>query len=617
MKSTKLILLVTLHFFAALHLNSAEVNLRQALEKAQQFMPDRTFRLSASAKSTQNDDGSDTHAYYVFNSDDNMGYVIVSGDDRARTILGYAEQGNLDTSDLPDNLKWWLSNYEQQINSLTKNDVSAAMHKDEVEVFYRGNITPFMSTTWDQHKPYNDMCPAINGQQCVTGCVATALAQVMKFYNWPQEPAGSYSYVWRDKDTLTVNFDGVTYEWTNMRNTYSPFEEYSGTEASAVAKLMYHCGVISNMDYGLIESGGTYSLQTLAANFRYHCEQAFSIEGNYHGEYTINELKELIYADLQESHPVLMEGHNYVTGHAFICHGYENRNDEDYFYMNWGWGGHCDGYYALTAMKPLDEYKYNFSFDIGIIYNITPNYGPVVYESFNEDDGTLTISAGEKPEGDTVYISGSRQPWDDINQKIKKVIIEPSVQEAEISYVKRIFSWCSELEDITGMEYLNTAFAADMSSMFQGCHRLTSLDLRNFDTSKIRSMNGMFEWCESLKTLYVNAEFASEIFSGHNKDIFHGVSDLKVYVPEEDYEYVKSTFYDKLGFTDANGSIVPYSASGITDINTPTRINRSSYIYSINGMRINTDTNSDCTSGRLYIVGGKKILCPPHIGKQQ
>lgn len=513
----------------------------------------------------------------------------------------------MDTDDMPDNLRWWLGNYEKQISALAKGEVSTTLQE---EVSYRGNIVPFMSTKWDQYNPYNNMCPTIDGKRCVTGCVATALAQVMKFYNWPQEPTGSYSYVWREKDTITVNFDGVTYNWDNMRDTYL-WQEYSNAEAEAVAKLMYHCGVISNMDYGLKESGGDYNLPILAANFRYNCERAFLKEKSYmsDGKYTIDELIELIYADLQESHPVLMEGHNYATGHAFICHGYENRNGEDYFYMNWGWGGAADGYYALTAMKPVNIDTYNFFLDIGIVYNFTPNYGPIVYEAFNEKDGTLTISAGEKPEGDTVYVSGTRQSWDDVTRKVKKVIIEPSVWEAEISSVNNLFCWCYNLEEIAGLENLNTAFATDMSHMFQGCYNLTSLDLRNFDTSKTKAMDEMFSSCSSLKTLYVNADFASDIYSGHHKDVFLDVSGLKVYVPEADYEYVKSTFYDKLGFTDANGTILPYSSTGITDNKVSAPAASDTGVFSVSGMRMQTESVGQNGAGRgIRIVGGKKML---------
>ena len=182
--------------------------------------------------------------YYIFNHDN--GYVIVSADDRLPAVLGYSDNGSFDLQRIPDNMRWWLDQYKGEIAAfLPSAPENGSGHRIVARAPKRAPIAPMVTTLWDQGTPFNNDCPLDSrGQRSVTGCVATAMAQILKYHNWPDRPEGSSG---------GLVFNGTVYDWRNMIDDYSG--TYSARQASAVATLMRQCGASVNMQYSSYMSG--------------------------------------------------------------------------------------------------------------------------------------------------------------------------------------------------------------------------------------------------------------------------------------------------------------------------------------------------------------------------
>ncbi|MDE7350499.1 MAG: C10 family peptidase, partial [Muribaculaceae bacterium] len=208
----------------------------------------------------------------------------------------------------------------------------------------REMIAPLLSTRWDQGSPYNLDCPLDGSKRSVTGCLATAMAQVIAFYGYPSVGSGSHSYEWKD---LILDFDyGQThFDFDNMLNSYSG-RPSTQNQKKAVAKLMYACGVSVDMNYGAKESGARYLFiaNALKEYFCYDAGVSYLLR-NY---YSKDEWEKIVYEELLAERPVIYGGQSPEGGHAFVCDGY----DEGLFHINWGWGGYCDGWYLLSALNP-------------------------------------------------------------------------------------------------------------------------------------------------------------------------------------------------------------------------------------------------------------------------
>ncbi len=295
----------------------------------------------------------DTPLVYVFNVGDDQGFLLVSGDDVATPILGFVEQGSYDKATMPYNFQKWLEGYKRQIayaiqNKLeAENDVEYAWETLKNGGVLEGRSTtavnPLLSTTWSQAPHVNALCPGGS----VTGCVATAMAQVMKYWNHPAQGSGMHSYNHSTYGTLSANFGATTYQWSSMPNAVN-------SSNNAVATLMYHCGVSVDMNYSPQESGAwvvesddpVCSESALKNYFGY----ATSLHGEKRdGNYTTSQWVQLVKGELDASRPLLYAGFGGGGGHAFVCDGYDNN---DYFHFNWGWGGDWDGYFHIDALNP-------------------------------------------------------------------------------------------------------------------------------------------------------------------------------------------------------------------------------------------------------------------------
>ena len=329
------LLLLIIASLATLTMNAGEVTEQQALQKAQQFMKGKKFKqtnLRRAASTASN-------AYYVFNVENNGGFVLVSGNDCTDAILGYSYNGNLTMEKLPESIKAWLAYYEESITMLSQQQDAEPMRRAS-----KAAIEPLIKTHWSQRAPYNLQCPNDGGEQCVTGCVATALAQVMYYYKWPRSATGAIpTYTTSTKGIVLNELSPTTFKWDLMRETYGSSE--TGESAEAVAELMRYCGQINEMDYTKDESGAYLHLPEIATLFNYSPNMKRIVRPSY----TNNEWEEIIYEELAQGRPVLYSGGSKRSGHQFICDGYDGNG---LFHINWGWGENADGYFVLSLANP-------------------------------------------------------------------------------------------------------------------------------------------------------------------------------------------------------------------------------------------------------------------------
>lgn len=335
--------------------------------------------------------------FYVFNrSASSEGFVIINADESGTPILGYSMSSTFVADSLPDNMRWWISQYQ-------KTKAYAAPKPGRV------SIPNLIKTTWDQGDPFNSQIPTLGPghEKFVTGCTATALAQVMKFWEYPTKGVSSNSYSIRYNSTYNItfsaSFSNTTYDWANMLDDYS--DGYTTAQAKAVATLMYHAGVAETSTYGQSSTGGTSAATVaigpaLLKHFNYDKGMHFDRRDDYADAVW----EEMIYSELSKGRPIVYSGSNPSnpsSGHCFICHGYNALNG--LYAINWGWGGYADGYFALTGTDALlpnysgtgggnkDE---AYSASQSVYTHIQPNKGNDYEYRFCAKELTVTPSTG-------------------------------------------------------------------------------------------------------------------------------------------------------------------------------------------------------------------------------
>ena len=299
--------------------------------------------------------------YFVF-TNETGGFVIVAGDDIAYPVLGYSNEPIANAKEMPSTVKAWLDSYANEIQSaldsgaVQSEAVKAAWNSVEKYSAAAVIVSPLILTRWNQSPYYNDLCPmdSTRNERTVVGCVATAMAQVLKYWDFPTKGNGSYSYT-HALGEQSANFANTTYDWANM-----PLEvtaTSSDVQKAAVAQLMYHCGVSVEMDYGVASTGGSGAFTISSKSNTTHCaEYALreywgykpTLQGLQKTKYKDAEWKQMLKDDLKAGRPIIYSGYG-DGGHCFICDGY---NEEEYFHFNWGWGGLYDGYFKLNALEP-------------------------------------------------------------------------------------------------------------------------------------------------------------------------------------------------------------------------------------------------------------------------
>ncbi len=320
--------------------NAATLTPAEALARVQNSSVKRipSLKRQTSAMTYQSTIGD----LYVFSSGE--GYMILPDDDRAPALLGYSDSGVFSLDGNPG-LNYWLEFYNQELSLLK---AASATTENYIGHKQREAISPILKTEWNQEWPYNILCPKVDGHETVTGCVATAMAQVMKHHAYPDHGKGSYSYYWEPgKEELSFDYENNPFEWGKMTDRY---DDKSTEEAkTAVAKLMLGCGISVNMHY---EPGGSGAATTRMGEALIDIfDYSPSLWMPNRTFYGYDEWEDMIYSDLAEGLPVLYSGAGTDGGHQFVCDGY---SDGGYFHFNWGWGGLSNGYFLLTALNPDD-----------------------------------------------------------------------------------------------------------------------------------------------------------------------------------------------------------------------------------------------------------------------
>lgn len=346
------------------------------------------------------------NCFYVFNSSKG-GFAIVSADDRLPALLAFSENGNFDINRIPENMKWWLEQYQGEISAFLMEDpqISEAQARLARRAVSgeRNPVSPLLKTTWDQTQPYNNLCPldTRTGQLSVTGCVATAMAQIMKYHEWPVHPTGS---------NAGVTFDGTTLEWGKMLDSYAD-GKYSSAEANAVATLMRQCGASVNMNYSSYASGA-YSFDVPEALVKYF-DYNPSMEMLMRDYYSQHQWNDIVYAELAAGRPVYYCGQSSEGGHAFVCDGYLSN---DMFHFNWGWSGYQDGYFRLNALNPTSggtgSYAGGYNSDQSIITGVKKAEGETRRQQaiiangrfvYNSDKKVFTVTGAPSGQPPLMY----------------------------------------------------------------------------------------------------------------------------------------------------------------------------------------------------------------------
>ena len=336
------ILLTLLAFMATIAMNAEQVSRQQALQKAQQFMPGKQF--GDVRNFARSDMPSEGEPFFIFNAENNGGFVIVSGDDRTKAILGYSDRGNIKVDNMPENLRYWLDGYAQQINSLSNDNRPQTRSATRSSM---AAIPPLIQTQWSQDDPYNLMCP-VYGDMCLTGCTATAIAQIMYFHKWPEGKTKSIpEYTTRTNKIKLPELPPATFKWDNMKTTYSGEEDKESQYA--VAELMRYVGQAMSMDYNTPDGSSASPIPDLMKAYFGYSRKFKRISKD---DYDYSEWVEMLHGALADKKPILFGG--YPTGpeepgHEFIVDGYDGAG---LFHVNWGWGGWCDGFFALEAADP-------------------------------------------------------------------------------------------------------------------------------------------------------------------------------------------------------------------------------------------------------------------------
>lgn len=322
-----------------------------------------------------------SRGYYVFPHDGNCGYTIVSGDDRMPEIVGYSTTDTYSEENMPDGMKHLMQAYEAMATALANGDAKVERCLAEKEAlaadstYRQPRVEPLLADiAWGQTEPYNNLCPMYDGQRrTVTGCVATAMAQLMMYYKYPQTlksdiPAYQTSSYQLDMPSVSA---GERYDWDNMLPQYSG-SAYTAAQANAVAKLMYHCGLSAKADYG--PSTGTNCTPDVLV--KYWGYDPDVIKQLYRENFSLRRWTYILDAELRASRPVLYGGVSTTSGgHAFLCDGTDG---DGLYHINWGWNGWSNGYFDITILNsdysgtesttaPADGFNYSCDMIVGIM----------------------------------------------------------------------------------------------------------------------------------------------------------------------------------------------------------------------------------------------------------
>lgn len=339
--------------------------------------------------------------FYVFSATEGEGYVIAGADDRIPSVLGYSLDGKYNPNNIPENMKAWLQSYNDQMAYLNQHPEAAVPRRT-----VQGDaIAPLLDTrytegpiAWDQGMPYNNLCPLDEGEHSLTGCVATAMAQIMYYWKYPAASTDLIpGYITESKKIQMPDIPARTaIDWANMLPQYKGKE--TDVQKQAIANLMLMCGTSVYMDYSNNFSGAWGGNVAIALRSYFDYDLATSFKE--HAHYRATEWNQMVYDELKAGRPVYYDGSSSGSGHAFVVDGY---GGDDYFHVNWGWGGSSNDYFLLSILNSgnntaagATQSADGYSFDQGAIFGAQPNTGQTPAA-----EPILTTFSSAFPEGTT------------------------------------------------------------------------------------------------------------------------------------------------------------------------------------------------------------------------
>ena len=461
--------LVALAFATLLPVQAKQVTARQALNIARKYvMPNRQSIASAQTRSGKQQP---IEPFYVFNDKHSKGFVVVSGDDAMGEILAYGDNGTLDTLNANPGVKFLLQAYRERFAQLQQAPATAQPATRAMPTYKA--VAPLLSCKWNQNEPYNKK----TGYN-YTGCVATAVAQVMYYHKWPIQGKGENTYtVSSDNKVKHADFSKSYYDWANMKDEYTYYDPGTQREKDAVAKLMSDVGIATNMQYTPYLSGAQNESADKALRENFDYTTAFvsrSDEG-------LPAFTDIVRQELANGFPVYLSGSQRGGrgGHAWVTDGF---NEQGLFHMNFGWGGQGDAYFSLSTLSVAQSGNEfggkEMTFSYGLIAILAhpnkPNtkpIGPALLAStpklkFNIG-GSLrlpqgsgkTFAVGNMPPVEMNEFNNYGKPFKgDIGVGIfdmngKQITVCPSDDHATGGYTKRIYGQYSNGE--MGRDYTN------------------------------------------------------------------------------------------------------------------------------------------------------------------
>ena len=347
-------------------LQAAEVSQERAAATAQAMVADRVDGFNTEVKAVQTVSYQGQKAYHVVLFT-HGGWALIAADDLSQPLLGYNSEGTFTTDDMPDNVKGMMDWYAQQVTdnarlggarhagwTLASRPAQARGHRAA-----SNKIEPLIKICWNQSGVYQKYCPKNASGQAIVGCVAVGMAQAMSVAKWPDRPVGSYGYTSKAFGSLYVDYDSEpAYNWNAILSGANTYDD--------VARLLYHCGVSVNMDYGVDGSGTQthYIANALQRNFKYPKSVKYYSRDNYAGDWN-----ELILNELKAGRAVAYSGADLTKayGHCFNLDGY----DGEFYHVNWGWGNpnKYNGYYPLNGLKDT-RMDCNYTSQQGVVVGV-------------------------------------------------------------------------------------------------------------------------------------------------------------------------------------------------------------------------------------------------------
>ncbi len=360
---------------------------------------------------------------YLFTPVSGNGFVLVAADDCVRPVLAWSPTGTFPLDNMPVHVRSWIDGYQREVEAFAAIGFQSRKVADEWDMYLNGRpktltaVEPLVTTVWSQGNPFNTMCPydETDSAYSVVGCVATAMAQVMKYWNHPAVGWGSHGYFHGSYGWLSAQFDTTHYRWSMMPDTLTVLN--SPEEISAVAELSYHAGVAVNMNYSPRSSGAYVSSygyvdypsaeNALKTYFKYN-PMLYSV---FKSEKTDHDWDSLMRREIDAARPVLYSGHDSVGGHAFVLDGYDSLG---MFHVNWGWGGSYNGYYTIDSLSPGaggigGNATYTFNMNNCALIDVYP---AVIDSSVSQ----VTVNLACKPQSmGSITGNGTYEPYSQVN----------------------------------------------------------------------------------------------------------------------------------------------------------------------------------------------------------